>query len=134
MTGDFQSSHNKVAGSILASTLVFLIGALGIAVVTAAGGGDPVWTLIVVGGAVVIFLLLSWLLKQASITSARACYSWVFSKNARPQADYEPRKRTQRGKRYGEQRPASADDVRDLKDDARNWIPSNTKAGRTRKR
>ncbi len=131
MPGDFRPSNSKFAGSILAACIVGLFGALGIAFVSAASGGDPVITLgVILGGACGLFLVI-WLLNTTSNVSPRACYNWVFSKNARPKADYEPRRKRTKKEDYGTQTPASAEEVKDLKDGLRNWVPSNTREGRS---
>ncbi|QDT34581.1 hypothetical protein [Thalassoglobus polymorphus] len=131
MPGDFRPSNSKFAGSILAACIVGLFGALGIAFVSAASGGDPVITLgVILGGACGLFLII-WLLNTTSNVSPSACYHWVFSKNARPKADYEPRRKRTQKEDYGTQKPASAEEVKDLKDGLRNWVPSKTREGRS---
>ncbi len=118
----------------MAAAFVGLFGALGVAFVAAASGGDPVITLGVILGGVCGFLVVLWLLSNSASVSPRACYNWVFSKNVRPKADYEPRRKIAKREKYGTQTPASAEEVRDLKDGLRNWVPSNTRDGRSQLR
>lgn len=132
MPGDFKNTHNKFSGSILASTLVFFIGGLGVAIVVASSGGNPIWTFAAVGLVLGLFLLLNWLISTTSATSLRDCYRWAFSKRVRPEPEYEPRRKAERAARYGEKGPPSADDLKELKDGTRSWVPSNTRSGKYR--
>lgn len=132
MPGDFKDTRSKFAGSILASALVGLVGALGMVFIVAGGGGDPVWTLIVVGLVMVGMTVLFWGINRMSQMTAKDCYNWVFSKKARPEKEYTPQRKASRSKKYGENRPTSAEEVRELKDDMRNWVPSNTSSGKSK--
>lgn len=132
MPGEFKNSHNKFAGSILASALVGLLGALGIAFIVAGGGGDPVLALSILGGMLFLLMCAIWLLNRLTVTSAKECYKWVFSKNARPDQEYIPQRRATRSGKHGENRPATAEDVKEMKDDLRNWVPSNTRGSRSK--
>lgn len=132
MPGEFKSSHHKTAGSILASALVGLMGALGIAFIVAGGGGDPVLALMILGGILLLMMVIIWLLTRITSVSAKDCYNWVFSKGARPADDYTPKRRATRRDTYGNNRPTTAEDVKELKDDLRNWVPSNTSSSRSK--
>jgi hypothetical protein len=137
MLGDFQNSNSKVAGSILASVLVFLVGGFGAAFVAAAGGNDPVVVLEIMGGVAVLCISLLWLLNVMTKVSPKACYNWVFSKNARPNADYEPRRRNESRRRneeragYGTNHPSSVEELKEIRDDSRTWVPSSTRQSRS---
>jgi hypothetical protein len=132
MPGEFKNSHNKFAGSILASALVGLLGALGIAFIVAGGGGDPVLALSILGGILFLLMCAIWLLNRITVTSAKECYKWVFSKSARPDQEYTPKRRASRSEEYGEKQPTSAEHVKELKNDLRSWVPSNTRGGRSK--
>lgn len=126
MPQEIRNSPNKEAGSILASSFVILVGALGAAIVIAAGGGDPLIILLIAGGAVVACLLLGWLMRLSSI-SPSDCYRWAFSRSARPEQDYIPHKRHHSSSEFGTNQPPTAEQLKQLQDETRTWVPSNSR-------
>lgn len=127
MPGDFRPSSNRLSGSILAATLVFLVGGLGVAFIVAAGGGDPVGALVFLGGLGVLLFLFAWFLRRAGRISPLEYYSWMFSKVDRSDAGYSPRRKVGGPVSFGTNRPPSVEEVRELKESPRTWVPSKTR-------
>lgn len=125
------SPRSRLAGPMLASGLVFLLGALGTAFIASAGGGNPLIGGVILGGGLLAFVLF-WLILSLLFRSATGgAYRWVFSKQSRPELPYEPQRRKTRQDSYGTNRPPSADELRELKDSPRTWIPSNSRRRRS---
>ncbi|MEW4488745.1 hypothetical protein AB1L42_11715 [Thalassoglobus sp. JC818] len=125
MPGESFNSSGKPNGSILASTFVLLTGAIGLLFVIAVTGGDP-YTSIISGVITFVGLcLLVFLIRATSSLSPKNVYNWVFSKQARPEAEYQPRRAREASRSYGDNRPPNAEELRDMKDGLRNWVPSN---------
>ena len=127
MPGDFRPSSNRLSGSILAATLVFLVGGLGVAFIVAAGGGDPLMALVFLGGSEVLLFLLAWLLQRVVRISPQEYYGWMFSKVDRADTVYSPRRKAVRPVSFGTNRPPSVEEVRDLKESPRTWVPAKTR-------
>lgn len=125
MAGQFDSGPNRYAGSLFASALVLFVGAVGGAGLFAAAGGDPLAALLVAGSGLGLLPLLAWLARSSGGTSA-AAYKWVFSREARPPQEYTPTRRRSTARHCGTNQPPTVDEVRELKEGLRNWVPSNT--------
>lgn len=125
MAGRFNSGPNRYAGSLFAATVVIFLGAFAGAGIFAAGGGDPVIALVILGVGLTAIPLLVRLAGSTSSGSASA-FNWVFSREARPAEDYTPRYRRSRRAAGGENHPPTLDEIRDIKDELRTWVPSSS--------
>ena len=106
-----------------------LSGGLAMSFIVAAAGGDPVAALAVFGGVVAIALVLGWLFRAVPSVTLASRFSWAASRDARPANEYAPRRRKRRDT-GATNRPPTAEELRDLKDGIKNWVPSNTVSGK----
>jgi hypothetical protein len=125
MSGEFDKPPSRVTGPLLAATIVLFLGTFGAAAIIAGGGGDPLTALVTFGGGLMFILCAGWLLGRTGATST-SIYQWVFSREARPQYDYTPKPRSARHREFGTNHPPTVDEIREMKDGLRNWVPSNT--------
>jgi hypothetical protein len=91
-----------------------------------------VWLMAIAGS--LFTLLVVWLLRDRPEGSLRESFAWLSRKPAEAPVDYEPKVKRAERVRYGTNRPPTAEELRDLKDGDRNWVPSNTPAGQRRPR
>jgi hypothetical protein len=129
----FRSDRNS--GGLFASTVVltlFVFG--GIVVGSVAFPRDPGTVWLVAGGGFLFILLMVWLLRDRPQGTLRESFSWMSRRSSEPSVDYEPRVIKAERSRYGTNRPPTAEEIRDLKEGDRNWVPSNTPAGQRRRR
>ena len=126
MAAEFRSSFRKIAGSILASMLVLIFGGLGIVLGLMIAGRDAkflFWTvLIVVVGLTAIFSLI----RACTSVNVRGQYLWVFGRKTSAEPEYEPKRATRTVQAYGDNRPPTVEEVRDMKDGLHNWVPART--------
>jgi hypothetical protein len=129
----FRSSRNS--GGVFASTVVLTLFTFGVIVAgSAAFPRQPgmVW-LIAIGGAI-LSLLIVWLLRDRPDGSLRDSFAWLSRKPREASIDYQPQVKRPDRVRYGTNRPPTAEELRDMKEGDRNWVPSNTPAGNRRPR
>ena len=130
---NFRSQRNS--GGVFASTVVLTIFVFGMIVVgSVAFPRDPGTVWLAAGGGFVIILLLVWVLRDKPQGTQREMFSWLSRRKAEQPLDYEPKLRRENRPRYGTNRPPTVDEIRDLKEGDRNWVPSNTPAGRRHQR
>lgn len=135
MGNKYKYRSDRNSGGLFASTVVLTMAVFGgIMVGSVAYPSDP-WTVwgIGIGGAVLI-LVLVWLLRDRPENTLRESFGWLSRREPEPKVDYEPKVIRAERVRYGTKRPPTAEEVRDLKDGDRNWVPANTSAGQRRKR
>lgn len=129
----FRSSRN--AGGVFASTVVLTIAIFGGLVIGSAmfpRDTGRVWVGVIAGS--IVTLLLIWLLRDRPDGTLRDSFAWLSRKPAEASVDYEPQLKQVKRVRYGTNRPPTAEELRDLKEGDRNWVPSNTPAGQRRPR
>jgi hypothetical protein len=129
---DMEKRPSRIAGPLLASMLVVLYGAIGAAVLIAGGGGNPLTALLILGGVLILFGLFAYFIQSIPRSPMDSAYSWIRSRQARPDDLYLPKIRRSR-QHYGENAPPTVDDVRELKEGLNNWVPSNV-SGRRKSR
>ncbi|MEW4528879.1 hypothetical protein [Maioricimonas sp. JC845] len=135
MGSRFDSRPSRVAAPLLATTFVILGGAIACTGVVLVFSREPAVPLMIVGGIAVGLGLMAVLFRERPTGGSRSVMSWVFSRNARPaHVDYRPVIRKPRWQQFGTNAPPSPDEIRELKDTDRNWVPSNTRAGRRSQR
>jgi hypothetical protein len=103
--------------------LVVLYGAIGAGVLIAGGGGNPLVAMLILGGVLILFGLFAYFIQSIPRGPVDSAYSWVRSRQARPDQAYLPKIRRSR-QSYGEKAPPTIDDLRELKDGLNNWVPS----------
>lgn len=135
MGNNYKYRSDRNSGGLFASTVVLTIAVFGgIMVAYSAFSADP-WTVWGIGiCAALLILLMNWLLRDRPAGTLRESFGWLSQKNPEPKIDYEPKLVRAERVRYGTKRPPTAEEIRDLKEGDRNWVPSNTPAGNRRKR
>jgi hypothetical protein len=129
----FRSSRNS--GGVFASTVVLTIAIFGGIVVGSVAfprNTGIVWLVAIAG--FIFTLMMVWLLRDRPTGSLRESFAWLSRKPAEAPLDYEPKAKRPERVRYGTNRPPTAEELRDMKDGDRNWVPSNTPAGQRRPR
>lgn len=126
MPGEFGTAYRKLAGSILASTFVLLVGGLGILLGLLIAGGDLTYVIWTVGLTAVGLTAFFWLIRACSSINARGQYLWVFGLKSPSQEEYQPKRASRSRQVYGQNQPPSADEVRDMKEGLHNWVPART--------
>lgn len=129
----FRSERN--AAALFATTVVLTIAVFGALVVGAiAFPRDPGIVWLLGGGGFGLALLVVLLLRERPEGSLRQQFGWMSRKPPTADVDYEPRVIRSEPARFGTNRPPTVEQIRDLKDTDRNWVPSNTPAGRRSQR
>lgn len=123
MARKFESRPDRWAGPLLASTLVMLLGGVGVAVVVAVGGGDPLVCLVLIGCLIFCVLIFGYLLRAVPSNTLSSQFGWTRSRQARPENEYSPEAIRTRH-RYGTNHPPTVEEIRDMKDGLHNWVPS----------
>lgn len=121
------SDPGRSAAGWLATCLVVLGGSLGCLVIIFAGASDPVPGLVGFAGAFTCLLLLLWLLREKPKNEVRTQHMlWLFRREPpAPRTQYAVRRQPPSQQPAGHaNRPPTADEVRQLKDDPHNWIPA----------
>ena len=126
----YRSDRNS--GGLLASTVVLMVGFFGCLFVGMLQfPRQPLVPWLIGGGAVVVLFLLVWMLRDRPSTTMRDRFRWLSRRSdAIPGAGYEPRLVKLGPTRYGTRRPPTTEEIRDLKDNERNWVPSNSPGSR----
>ena len=123
----FKSSNGSA--SLAAAYLIFCVGLVGCTICTALlfhQTPNLSMAVLSVGGA---FALLSVVLKLKPDLPSDCL--WIFTRGRRSaEKEYTPRLIKSKSESYGTNRPPTAEEIRDLKDNPRNWVPSNTRRGR----
>jgi len=133
--GSYNFRSRRNSGGIFASTVVLTIFVFGgIVVGSVAFPRDPGAVWICAGAGFLFILLLVWLLRDKPQGTMRESFGWLSRRKAEPMVDYQPKLQRADRPRYGTNHPPTADEIRDLKDGDRNWVPSNTPAGRRHQR
>ncbi len=115
---------------MLATAAVLFLGAMGASVIVAAMGSDPTLALVIFGSSIGLLVCLIVLLKNTASTPVSNSFLWVFSRQARPEMPYTPSFKTVE-QRYGSNKPPTLEELHELKDDTRTWVPSNEKSRRS---
>ncbi len=112
------------SGSLAAAFVVFSTGLFGLAACTLLFvNDDPLVPLALLGGYFASAMVFLWLLSARNdLPSVR--YLIFRSDRHAPRVTYQPKVIRQRPQTYGTNHPPTVDDVRDLSDGLRNWVPS----------
>ena len=129
--GNLEYKPSKRAAPLVATAAVIFMGAMGMSIMIAAGGGDPLLVMGIFGGIIALLIAGLWLLRGTASLASSSRFGWVFSRDARPAEVYIPKVRRQRHQ-YGNNLPPTVEDVKEAKDGLHNWVPS--KAPRRQRR
>lgn len=134
MTHDFDVKPSRRTGSILAATLVLVVGTVGGAIFTgtATHNSEHV-TFCVVGGLLTIIVML-WLTSSRPGSFLADRVNWILARHRDESLTYLPEVRTpQQRQHFGTNAPPTVDEVRELKEGMNTWVPSK-KTGHSRRR
>jgi hypothetical protein len=127
--------HGRFAAGLFAATVV-MTGGLGVCLMITflfASGSWVSW--LAIGSGVVFLCVMLWLLNDSPQRRAKDTNLYGVRKE---QADeyvesFRPRRRRRRQVDFGTNKPPSADDVRQIKDDSSVWFPSDRRVEEYRK-
>ena len=124
----FKSTNGS--GSLAAAYLIFCVGLVGCTICTGLlFRRTPNLSVIVlsIGGALA-FLTIVLKLRPDLPSDCLSIFTWG---RRSAEAEYTPSLIRTKPKTFGTNRPPTVEEIRDLKDTNRNWVPSNTRSGRT---
>jgi hypothetical protein len=111
---------------LLASFLVLLGGLIACVVIVFAGGGMKPELIMMVVGLTLGFGLLLWLLRDKPEAQRRSLYSLMFHRPKKVHHEYSI-KRVQRERASEERRPPTLEELREMRDQTRTWVPSSSR-------
>ena len=119
---------SSAAGSLLASAIVMLLGLIGGITFFVLFSPEP----LLATAALVGIWLLVWAflyLLQLSSTPLRSHFEGLFGRKSKGEPEYEPTLRSCDSSDWGNKRPPSADDIREMKSDTASSAGSTTSTG-----
>lgn len=126
MGGHFKYRSERNSGGLFASTVVLtiaLFGALFVGMVSNPNQPGIVW---IVGAAGLLgLMLLVWLLRDRPHSSLRDSFGWLSRRTKEQTLEYDPQLIKSGPQKFGTNLPPSVEEIRELKDNDRNWVPSN---------
>jgi len=124
-------NHSRVAGSIMASILVLMVGMVGVCAVAFMVNPEqaPTSLLVVFGSLALFILLVLGVMPRVSLPTGNV--AWFNRRKAREEyLGYDPKLDKPVVQRFGTNAPPTVEEVRELKDTNRTWVPSRTVSGR----
>lgn len=122
-----QRPNRNIAPFLAAMVLLGGVGAcVGIMLISGETGPAPIG--VAVGGAFAFGLLL-WSLRDRPVAQQRSWYSWVFHRPRQRHVSVEVRSIRPRAQ-FGTNQPPTLEQLKQLKDDTRTWVPSQGRGGR----
>ncbi len=118
-------NHSRAAGSIMASILVLMVGMIGVCSVAFMVNPDqaPKHLLMVLGGFVVFVGLVIGVMPRVPMPTGKI--AWFNRRKSREEyLGYSPKLDKPVVTRFGTNAPPTVQEVRDLKDTSRTWVPS----------
>ena len=115
----------------MASTMVLMVGMMGVCAVAFLVAPDDATNSLLglIGGLAVLLILVFGVMPRVPMPSGKV--AWFNRKKARDEyLGYSPRLDKPVVHRFGTNAPPTADEVRELKDTSRTWVPSRTVSGR----
>lgn len=125
MAGNFDSGPSRASAPLLATFLVSLLGAFGVAFIVVASGATNLTGMLTFIAVLAGIIGAALLVRAISREVGNHAYDWIRSRHARPANEYAPEMRRSRRPQPGANAPPSVDEIRDLKDGLHNWVPSN---------
>lgn len=123
---------HRNAGGLLASTIVLTIGFFGVLLVALLAFPRQPEVPWMIGGAILLLIILFVLLmRDRPQNRLKDRFGWLSGRRKEGvDLGYEPRLIKSEPHRYGTNHPPTLDEIRELKESDRNWVPSNTRSGR----
>ena len=131
------SGSRSQGGSMFATFATIFFAALVVFFLIAIGSDNPERDGAIAGVFLCVVVLAVGSLRQAVTNPITDYAAWVFrERRGNPLDGYEPKKKPAQVRQYGTQRPASADDIRQIKEraNANVWAPTDKTRKRRKKR
>ncbi len=126
MSGSFKFRSDRNSGGLFASTVVLTVALFGALFVGMLSNPDqPAIVWIAGGGGLLFLFVLVWLLRDRPNSGLRDSFGWLSRRTKEQSVDYDPQLIKSGPQRFGTNLPPTADEIRELKDGDRNWVPSN---------
>lgn len=130
-TRSSERDYGRYAAGLFAATVVITGGGGVCLMIVFASGPADVWRpLAIIGGGICSLGLILWMLMARPIRRARD--SNVYLLHRQGLSDYvetfQPHLRRRSGRHFGTNKPPSADDLRQIKEDSNAWYPSERRA------
>lgn len=126
MSGNYKFRSDRNSGGLFASTVVLTIALFGALFVGMLSNPDrPAIVWIGGAGAMLFLFFMVWLLRDRPASGLRDSFGWLSRRSKEQPLDYDPQLLKSGPQRFGTNLPPTADEIRDLKDGDRNWVPSN---------
>lgn len=121
---------NRTLAPLLATAAILLMGtAFCIAIIFAFGEAKPIPVAIAIGSAIG-FGILMWLLRDKPTAEKRNWFAWVSRKKDHAEQDAYRVAVIRHKHNYGDNRPPTLDELRELKDPTRTWVPHSQRSTR----
>ena len=125
MPRDLRTDPNKEVAPLLATCLTLLYGVIGSAFAITMYSRNPGRHAGIVIGVVVGVFVLAWLLSRGGSDAIEVARVWLFRKEKEdPLSGYDARPKGKRARRYGTQRPPTAEEVRQEQSVRSMWVPA----------
>ena len=128
----YKYRYERNSGGLFASTVVLtvaLFGALFVGLV--ANPNQPAIVWIIGAAGLLALMLLVWLLRDRPNSSLRDSFGWLSRRSKEQTLDYDPQLIKSGPQKFGTNLPPSVEEIRELKDTDRNWVPSNASRRKT---
>lgn len=123
MADNFDVRPSRLVGPLLATGMVILLGALGVALTIAAGGGNGYIAFGVFLGLILLSPLLGFLVRSRPVNLLASRFGWMTVRDPNDPGDYLPQAMRIK-RRYGTNRPPTVEDLHEAKENLNNWVPA----------
>ena len=124
--------HN--GGSMFATFAVLLLLLFVVVLFVTLGSREPLRDGAIVAGVFVVLVSIFTGVRRAITNPITDYAAWVFrERRGDPLAGYEPTKKPAKVRQYGTNKPATADDVREIREQANVWTPSDARRKRKKR-
>ena len=128
MPRSIQANPNRQSAPMLATFLTLMYGVIGCSFAIVFSSDAPEWHFGIVLTAILAFALLCYLMRRAARDVVQSAATWIMRhRNDDPLADYSPTRKRGGIRQYGTQRPATADEVRQMQADRNVFVPAGSK-------
>lgn len=125
------SRDRRSDGTLLATLLVVFLGFIACLFTIAIVSGHTQRDALVATGVFVVLVAAITGLRERVTGPIEDYAAWVFrERRGDPLGDYQPSKKGDRPKAYGTQKPATADDIKKIRQQANVWTPADAKKKR----
>jgi len=124
MSKPLQYRPDKSSGPLFATALVLFMGLIGCLAVYFGGGGNDMLPPSLMGIAFVLLLGMAIAMRDRPEATEASRWSLLASRRVKTQRQVLVQIQKPTASEYGTQRPSTAEEVRDLKDDTKTWVPS----------